>query len=118
MTLQGPQEKSPEAKQLAATHGFSYRNLLGELIYAYVIARVDIGFAVCFLARFAAAPHAEHFVALKHVCRYLRKRKDWSIMCKRPAPLLALRYVPFNFLSADPDLPTFPEFSMLLMALS
>ena len=36
-TLKGPPEKSVEAKAIAAQNGFSYRNILGELIYAYVI---------------------------------------------------------------------------------
>ena len=56
MNLQGPPEKSPEGKQLAIDNGFSYRNVLGKLIYAYVICRLDIGYAVCFLARFSDAP--------------------------------------------------------------
>ena len=108
-TLTGPQEKSPEAKQLVEQYGFSYRNLLGELIYAYVICRLDIGFAVCFLARFAAAPHSEHFAALKRVCRYLRKRKDWGLIYRRPTPLVALQYMPFAFLPEDTTIPEFPK---------
>ena len=61
MELQGPTEKTPEAKQIAINHGFSYRNILGELIYAYVICRLDIGYAVCFLARFSESPHEDHY---------------------------------------------------------
>ena len=70
--LEGPLEKTPEAKSLAKLQGFSYRNVLGELIYAYVIARLDIGYAVCLMARFSGAPHGEHYHALKNICRYLR----------------------------------------------
>ena len=65
MNLHGPPEKSPEAKQLAIDNGFSYRNLLGELIYAYIICRLDIRYAVSYLARFYKAPHDEHYKALK-----------------------------------------------------
>ena len=52
-SLEGPAEGSGEAKQLAIKHGFGYRQLLGELIYAYVIARLDIGFSTCLTARFS-----------------------------------------------------------------
>ena len=109
MGLEGPKEKTAEAKELASKHGFSYRNLLGELIYAYVICRVDIGFAVCFLARFSANPHDEHYVALKGVAKYLRATKSWGIMYQRPEPLLDLPDVPFPFLEEEPDLPSFPK---------
>ena len=109
MLLEGPPEKSVEAKQLAKDNGFSYRNVLGELIYAYVIARLDIGFAVCFLARFSERPHQEHFVALKGVCKYLRATKTWGIMYQRPFPLKDLPAVPFEFLENDPSLPSFPD---------
>ena len=80
MTLEGPPEKSAEAQELAKRQGFSFRNILGELIYAYVICRLDIRYAVCFLARFADAPHEEHYWSLKAVCKYLRGTKDWGIM--------------------------------------
>ena len=103
MLLKGPHEKTEEAKALQRKHHFSYRNLLGELVYAYVICRVDIGFAVCFLARFSDSPHDEHYTALKNVCRYLRKRKAWGIVYKRPAPLMKLPYVAFEFLPEEQE---------------
>ena len=108
MQLEGPPDKSVEAKALAKEHGFSYRNVLGELIYAYVIARLDIGFAVCFLARFVERPHREHFQALKGVCRYLRTTKSWGIMYRREQPLEGLPAGTFEFLVNDPNLPSFP----------
>ena len=116
MTLEGPKEKTPEAIALAKHHGFSYRNVLGELIYAYVVCRVDIGFAVCFLARFSDSPHDEHYRALFHVCRYLRHNKDWGIIYRRPQPMMALPPGSFEFLSPDLDLPPFPpmDFDRLL----
>ena len=116
MSLEGPPEKSAEAKEIAKKYGFSYRNLLGELIYAYVICRLDIGFAVCFLSRFAGQPHAEHFIALKGVCKYLRAHKDWGLMFQRPNPHYGFPCVPFEFLENDPNLPSFPELPRDLVA--
>ena len=107
-TLEGPTEKSVEAKLLEKAHGFSYRNVLGELMCAYVICHLDIGFAVCLLAQFSTAPHAEHFRALRTTVKCLRGMKSWGIIYVRPSPLADLPVVPFQFLKEDPDLPTFP----------
>ena len=109
--LEGPAEKSAEAKALEKQHGFSYRNLLGELMYAYVLCRLDISFAICFLARFSTSPHSAHFTALRHVCKYLRAHKDWGIIYHRPFPLPDLPRVPLVLLDQDPNLPAFPAFS-------
>ena len=109
MRLEGPPEKTAEAKEIERKVGFSYRNLLGELVYAYVICRIDIGFAVCFLARFSQSPHEEHFRALKQVCRYLRKTKDWGIIYRRPVPLMDLPYVEIKYQVQDSELPEFPS---------
>ncbi len=108
MTLEGPPEKTPEAKAIVAKKGFSYRNVLGELIFAYVICRLDIGYSVCLLARFSERPHEEHFDALKGICKYLRRTKSWGIMFRRLSPLDGLPDVPFEFLEDDPNLPAFP----------
>jgi hypothetical protein len=107
--LVGPAEGTPEHHELAQKVGFSYRQLLGELIYAYVIVRVDIGFAVCFLARYSAAPHHEHYLALKNIARYLRTTIHWGIHYWRPAPVTDLPDIPFELATVDPDLPPFPE---------
>ena len=100
------------AKDIAARKGFSYRALLGELVYPYVICRLDIGFAVCFLARFSTAPHEEHYDALKAVVRYLRKWKSWGIIYRRSKALRDLPTVPFPFLPPDVDLPEFPKMEL------
>ena len=109
-TLKGPPEKTPEARQIEKNFGFAYRNLLGELMYAYVIGRMDIGFAVCLAARFCEAPHEEHFRALSRITKYLRATKEWGIIFRRPTPLQYLQRAHFNWLADDPTLPFFPLF--------
>ena len=52
----GPKEHTVEHKQLEAEMNFSYRGLLGELMYAYVIARPDIGYALVTLSKFSNCP--------------------------------------------------------------
>ena len=108
--VQGPPEKTEEARALERRCGFSCRNLLGELMCACVIVRLDVGHSVCFLARFSAVPHEDHFRALKGVCKYLRSMKSWGIMHHRPSPRMDLPCVPFEFVEEDPNLPPCPSF--------
>ena len=103
--LERPAEETLEAKGIEKEMGFLYRNILGELMYAFVIARPDVGYAVSLLSRFLLAPHREHYKALKGVCRY---HKGWGIIYHRPSPLSGLPTVPFEFLPDDPNLPQFP----------
>jgi hypothetical protein len=107
--LQGPSEGTPEHKDLERKAGFSYRQVLGELIYAYVVCRVDIGYAATFLSRFAQAPTIEHYQALKNVVRYLRATKDWGIVYWRGSPVEHLPKVPLKQPPLDSSLPSFPS---------
>jgi hypothetical protein len=66
--------------------GFSYRSVLGAIIYVYVVARIDIGFAVTLLARFSTHPAKIHFDSLRRLARYLRMTKDWGIICWQHTP--------------------------------
>jgi hypothetical protein len=49
-TLSGPAEGTHEHAALAKKTGFSYCQVLGELIYACVVCRLDIGCAITFLS--------------------------------------------------------------------
>ena len=107
--LRGPAEGTAEHKALQDTMNFSYRQLLGELMYAYVVCRVDIAYAVCYLAKFSQHPHQEHYTALKNVARYLRQTKDWGIVYWRSVPASSLPAVPLTAPPLDESLPPFPE---------
>jgi hypothetical protein len=93
--------------------GFSYRSVLGELIYAYTVCRLDIGYAVTKLARYSAAPASIHYLALKRICRYLRQTMTWGIMYWRPKPVPSLPpgTDPGHAAPTGPDLPAFPRAS-------
>ena len=67
----GPLEDTQEHADLADKQGFSYRSLLGELMYAYITCRPDIGYHVTTLSKFSTAPAAIHYTMLKSVARYL-----------------------------------------------
>jgi hypothetical protein len=101
-SLTSPDEPSPDHKLLEKkAAGFSYRQVLGELTYAYVICRLDIGFAVTFLARFALAPHKEHYTALKNVL--CRTTIVWGLVYGRRSPLSSLPFVALDQPALDPS---------------
>jgi hypothetical protein len=110
--LSGPEESHPDHAALEHRLGFGYRQVLGELTYAYVICRLDIGFAVTFLARFALAPHPDHYLALKNVVRYLRRTIHWGLIYWRPSPVPTLPTIQLDQPSLDPSLPPFPSYPL------
>jgi hypothetical protein len=89
--------------------GFSYRELLGELLYAYVTARPDIGYAITTLAKFAKEPARIHFLHLKNVAKYLRNTVDWGIQFWRTTPVASLPHVPLFQSGYPTTLPSFPR---------
>jgi hypothetical protein len=104
-------EGSPEHAALAKDMGFSYRTLLGKILYAYVTARPNIGYAISTLAKFATTPAKLHCTCLKGLALYLHKTIDWGIVYWRPKPQPALPDIPLADLSPDPSLPLVPHAS-------
>ena len=110
-TTKGFAEHTPEHAALAAEMKFSYRTLLGELLYAYITARPDIGYAIATLAKFSNAPAKIHYQRLKGVAKYLRNTIDWGIIYWRSEPNVTLPNVPLTLAEYDPQLPPFPPSS-------
>jgi len=96
---QGPPENTAEYAALVAKHGFAYRTLLGELLYAYVTCWPDIGYATIMLSKFSTCPHDHHFAMLKKVAKYLRATKDWSIIYRRSQPDTSLPPAPLGLVN-------------------
>ena len=67
----GPAEGTDEHALLATKNGFSYRSLIGEVLYAYVGCRLDIGYGTVTLAKFNSAPQDQHYGASKGLVKYL-----------------------------------------------
>jgi hypothetical protein len=53
-----------EYRDLETAAGFPYRSVLGTLIYTYVFARSDIGYALTMLSRFSDHHAITHYDAL------------------------------------------------------
>jgi hypothetical protein len=105
----GHAEHTPAHAALEKEMGFAYRTLLGELLYAYVTTRPDIGFAITTLAKFASSPDQIHYLKLKGVAKYLRNTIDWGIIYWRTKPNPLLPHIPLTPLEYDSSLPDFPS---------
>ena len=111
--LIGPQEGTAKHLKLEKQVGYTYCQVLGELIYTYTVCRVDIGYAATLLSHFSHAPALEHYKALKGVIKYLHRTTTWGIMYWRPHPVASLPHVPPPEHTVDPTLPAFPRCEFL-----
>lgn len=60
-----------------------YREAVGSLVYAMICTRPDICWVVSKLLQFLTAPKKGHWVALKHVLRYLKETLDFELCYRR-----------------------------------
>ena len=104
----GPEEHTPDHSTLEESVGFSFRSLLGELMYAYVTCRPDIGYHVTTLSKFSSAPALVHYHTLKNVARYLRRTAHWGIISRRVKPDQYLPDSSTTLIPGPSDLPDFP----------
>jgi hypothetical protein len=112
-TLEGPLEGTQEHCTLESEVGYSYRQVLGEIVYAYVVCCLDIGYAATFLSCFSQAPAREHYKALKDIVKYLRHAMDWGIIYWRQNPVDSLPRINLPDVPIDPSLLTFPTHDLL-----
>ena len=57
-----------------------YQSAVGHLLYLSTKTRPDIAYAVSDVARFCGDPTEEHWVAVKHIMRYLRGTGDMGLL--------------------------------------
>ena len=82
-TTEGPDDPDQQQK-LQHEMKFSYRQAIGELIFAMTTSRIDISAAVIKLSQYAARPAKCHYLAVKHVFVYLYATRDFGIYYWRP----------------------------------
>jgi len=113
----GATAKTPEAIVLEKEMGFPCRMHLGELIFACVVVRLDIGYSMSLLSRFAEYPAKVHYIGLKSVARYLRETKDRPIVYWRKTSMVGLpkgTFIPYK--KPENILYPFPEDLYLITA--
>jgi hypothetical protein len=92
-----------EQRELETQMGFSYRQAIGELIFAMTICRLDISPAVIKLSQYSHAPAKCHYQAAKAVFVYLHATKaDW-IYYWRPSARLDLPQEDLPVTVVSPD---------------
>ena len=69
---------------------FKYRDILGEIIFAYVPEIPYISYTVAEISKFSDNPEECHYVAIKKVVRYLRKNTEKGIIWLRKEPKMTL----------------------------
>ena len=67
-------------KGLESNVDWSYRSVIGSLLYLANNTRPDIMFAVHQAARFSSHPKQSHHLAVKRICRYLYATKDKGLI--------------------------------------
>lgn len=94
-STEGPPIDSKEGKALQKLKGFNYRGVVGEIVYAYIVARPDYGFAVALLSRFNTCPAQCHYDAAKRCLKSLIRTANDGIWYWRRTPRMDLE--PGNF---------------------
>ena len=90
-----------ERENIESSLKFTYRQAIGELIYALVTCRPDLSFSIVKLAQYSAAPAAIHFEAVKQVYKYLQATQDRGIIYWRKQPNFDLPVHPLPLLEED-----------------
>lgn len=100
--------------------GFSFRMAAGELIYAMIVARMEISFAIIKLSQFNVNPAMIHYKALRQVFAYLNHTREDGLIYWRPCPRDDLPDVPPPPLRSNPhnQIPAFPQSPLSLLAYS
>ena len=57
-----------------------YASVVGSLMYAMLCTRPDICFAVGMVSRYQSNPGREHWIAVKHIIKYLKKTRDYMLV--------------------------------------
>lgn len=57
-----------------------YQQAVGSLLYAALLTRPDIAFAVSHVSRFAQSPKLCHWLAVKRIFRYLKKTRSLGLV--------------------------------------
>ena len=63
----GPDEGAVDAFKLELSQGFGYCTLLGEMMYAYVTCRPNIGYAITTMSKFSTKPSKNHYELCKEL---------------------------------------------------
>jgi hypothetical protein len=87
----GPEDPR-EAQELEKEMGFSYRQAIGELIFAMTVGRIDISYPIIKLSQYSARPSKAQYQAVKQVFVYLNATRDQGLTYWRREPNMNVPY--------------------------
>jgi hypothetical protein len=103
-------ETEKEQRELEKAMGFSYRQAIGELIFALTICRPDIAVPVIKLSQYSSRPAPEHYKAVKAVFVYLNATREDGLVYWRKKPRDDLPDIPHpRTVTAEDILRTYPD---------
>nr|GEU56619.1 zinc finger, CCHC-type [Tanacetum cinerariifolium] len=79
-----------------------YSKMIGCLMYAMTCTRPDIAFAVGKLSRYTSNPGIQHWQAILHVLKYLKKTMDYSLTYTA-YPSILVGYIDASWISNTKD---------------
>ena len=75
-----------------------YASAMGSLMYAMLCTRPDICYVVGIVSRYQSNPRPNHWVAVKHILKYLKRTRDYMLVYSGK-DLTPLGYTDSNFQS-------------------
>ena len=74
-------EQSPKTlEQKERMSRIPFASTVGSLMYAMLCTRPDICYAVGIVSRYQSDPGEEHWIAVKHILKYLRRTRDYMLV--------------------------------------
>ena len=74
-------EQSPKTlEQKERMSRIPFASAVGSLMYAMLCTRPDIFYAVGIVNRYQFDPGEEHWIAMKHILKYLRRTRDYMLL--------------------------------------
>ena len=69
-----------------------YAFAVGSLIYAMLCTKLDICFTVGMVSRYQSDPRQEHWTAVKHIIKYLKRTRDYMLVYQADCKTLNLQF--------------------------
>ena len=66
--------------EIERIRGISYVSAVEILMYAMLCTRPDIYFIVGMVSKYQSDPGEEHWIAIKHIFKYLRRMRDYILV--------------------------------------
>ena len=74
-------EQSPKTlEQKERMSRIPFASAVGSLMYVMLCTRPDICYAVGIVSRYQSDPGEEHWIAVKHILKYLRRTRDYMLV--------------------------------------